>query len=60
MGKSSEKGLMECLPYLDYVGGSICQVLSRECTGHSKHSLPPTQAKTLHMDITKWPMPKSD
>ena len=28
-------------------------VLPRECTGHSKHRLPTTQEKTLHMDITK-------
>ena len=32
----------------------------RECTGHSKHPLPTTQEKTLHMDITKWSIPKSD
>ena len=25
----------------------------RECTGHSKHPLPITQEKTLHMDITR-------
>ena len=30
------------------------RVLSRECTGHSKHPLPTTQEKTLHMDITRW------
>ena len=24
------------------------------CTGHSKHPLPTTQAKTLHVDITRW------
>ena len=29
-------------------------ILPRECTGHSKHSLPTTQEMTLHMDITKW------
>ena len=34
--------------------------LSRECTGHSKHPLPTTQKKTLHMDITRWAIPKSD
>ena len=28
-------------------------VLSRECTGHSKHSLPTRQETTLHMDITR-------
>ena len=29
-------------------------------TGHSKHPLPTTQEKTLHMDITRWLIPKSD
>ena len=33
--------------------------LPRERTGHSKHPLPTTQEKTLHMDITKWSTPKS-
>ena len=28
-------------------------------TGHSKHPLPATQEKTLHMDITRWSTPKS-
>ena len=36
------------------------RVLPREQTGHSKHPLPITQEKTLHMDITRWPTPKSD
>ena len=35
-------------------------VLPRECTGHSKHPLPTTQQKTLHMDITRWLILKSD
>ena len=30
------------------------RVLPRECTGHSKHPLPTTQEKSLHMDITRW------
>ena len=34
------------------------RVLPGELTGHSKHPL--TQDKTLHMDITKWSMLKSD
>ena len=38
---------------------SVFRVLSRECTGHSKHLLPTTQ-KTLHMDIRRWSIPKSD
>ena len=36
------------------------RVLPIKCTGHSKHPLPTTQEKTLHMDITKWSTPKSD
>ena len=35
-------------------------VLPREHSGHSKHPLPTTQEKTLHMDITRWSIPKSD
>ena len=34
------------------------RVLPREHTGHSKHPLPTTQEKTIHMDITRsteWP-----
>ena len=36
------------------------RALPRKCTGHSKHPLPTTQEKTLHMDITSWSTPKSD
>ena len=36
------------------------RVLPRECTGHSKHPLPTTQEKTLHMGITRWSILKSD
>ena len=36
------------------------RVLPRERTGHSKHPLPTTQEKILHMDITSWSTPKSD
>ena len=36
------------------------RVLPRERTGHSKHPLPTTQEKTLHMDITRWSTPKTD
>ena len=36
------------------------RVLPRECTGHSKHPLPTTQEKSLHMDITRWSILKSD
>ena len=40
--------------------GQRLTVLPRECTGHSKHLLSATQEKTLHMDITRWSIPKSD
>ena len=36
------------------------RVLPRERTGHSKHHLPTTQEKTLHIDITRWSILKSD
>ena len=36
------------------------RVLPRKCTSHSKHRLPTTQEMTLHMDITRWSIPKSD
>ena len=38
----------------------VNRVLTREHTGHSKHPLPTAQETTLHMDITRWPIPKSD
>ena len=36
------------------------RVLKRKCTDHSKHPLPTTQEKMLHMDITRWSTPKSN
>ena len=36
------------------------RVLPRKCTGHSKHPLPTTQEKTLHMDFSRWSTMKSD
>ena len=36
------------------------RVLPRKFTGHSKHRLPTTQEKTLHMGITRWSIQKSD
>ena len=41
-------------------GKKANRVLQIECTDHSKHPLPTTQEKTLHMDITRWSTPKSD
>ena len=34
-------------------GQRLIRFLPRKCTGHSKHPLPTTQEKTLHMDITR-------
>ena len=39
--------------------GQSLTISPREHTGHSKHPLPATQEKTLHMDITRWSIPKS-
>ena len=36
------------------------RVLHRKHNGHSKHPLPTTKKATLHMDITKWSILKSD
>ena len=36
------------------------RILPRECTSHSKQHIPTKQEKTLHMDLTRWPIPKSD
>ena len=42
--------------------GNIVHLIEfcRERTGHIKHPLPTTQEKTLHMDITRWSIEKSD
>ena len=40
--------------------GQRVTVLPRECTGHSKHPLPKTQEKILHMDIARWSILKAD
>ena len=32
----------------------------REHTGHSKHPLPTTKENTLHVDVTRWSIPKLD
>ena len=39
-------------------GKKANRVLPREHTGHSKYPLPTTQGETLHMDITRWSIPK--
>ena len=39
-------------------GQKTNRVLPRKCTGHSKHPLPTTKEKILHLDITRWSTPK--
>ena len=41
-------------------GQRLMRILPRERTGHSKHPLMSTLEMTLHMDITKWSIVKSD
>ena len=41
-------------------GQRLIEFYQENATGHSKHPLPTTQEKTLHMDITRWSTPKSD
>ena len=41
-------------------GQRLTRVFTREHTCHSKHPFPTTQEMTLHRDITRWPIPKSD
>ena len=48
-----------CLGVQNEVGESLTE-FCQENTGHSKHHLPTTQEKTLHMDITRWSIPKSE
>ena len=40
--------------------GQRLTALPRECIGHNKHPLSTTQEMTLHMDITRLSIPKSD
>ena len=49
-----------CIVLLSQSRSKANRVLPRESTGHSRYPLPITQDKTLHMDITRWSIPKSD
>ena len=40
--------------------GQLLELCQENTLIHSKHPLPTTQEKTLHMDIARWPTPKSD
>ena len=41
-------------------GQRLTEFCQENHTGHSKHTLPTTQEKTLYMDITRWSILKSD
>ena len=41
-------------------GQRLIEFCQDNTLGHSKHPLPTTQEKTLHMDIIRWSTPKSD
>ena len=61
VGSQEIPGVMGKLgPGVQNEAGQRLTVLPRECTGHSKHLLSATQEKTLHMDITRWSILKSD
>ena len=55
-GATAKFGLGIC----NEAGQRLIEFLPRKCTGHRKQSLPTTQEKTLHMDPTRWSIPKSD
>ena len=38
----------------------LTELCKEKHTGHRKHPLPTTQEKTLHMDINRWSILKSD
>ena len=41
-------------------GQRLTEFCQEKHSGHSKHPLPTTQEMTLHMDITRWSIPKSN
>ena len=45
---------------MEWSRAKVSRILPRGRTGHCKHTLPKTQEKTLHMDITRWSILKSD
>ena len=44
----------------EWIRAKANRALPGEHTGHSKHPLPTTHKKTLHVDITRWSILKSD
>ena len=61
IGSQETPGVRQMWPWsTEWSRAKANRVSPRERTGHSKHPLPTTQEKTLHMDITTWSTPKSD
>ena len=60
MSRNTWSNRQICIWSTEWSKAKANKVLPRECTGHSKHPLPTTQEKTLHMDITRWSTPTSD
>ena len=59
--KSRNRSNRQIWPWsMEWSRAKTNRVLPRECTGHSKHPLPITQEMTLHRDITRWSILKSD
>ena len=58
--KVLEWGAIAFSENMEWSRAKAIRVLPWECTGHSKHPLPTTQEKTLHMDITRLSILKSD
>ena len=58
VGSQETHGLKGYLEMQNKAGQRLIRVLPRERTGHSKHPLPTTREKTLHMDITRWSITK--
>ena len=42
------------------IGQRLTEFCQENTTGHSTHPLPTEQEMTLHVDITRWSIPKSD
>ena len=60
VGSEEIPGVTGKLPWsTEWSREKAIRVLPRECD-HSKHPLPTIQEKTLHMNVTRWSIPKLD
>ena len=60
VGSQEPPGVTGKFTLREWSRAKVNRVLPREHTGHSKHSLPTTQGETLHRNITRWSILKSD